>query len=481
MANNLRTYLETLERERPEVILRITEPMKVAYEISALQRKLDALKKYPVIIVERPILDNGEISDFPVVTNLTASRQLCAEALGISDHRRVAMEYAGRVANRIEPVKVSKDQAPVKEVIEHGEDVNLLKFPILTHNYMDPGPYIGTGFVCNSDPETGIDNCSLQRIWVKSPRRTGYWPAVTSHSMQNIWKWWAKGEDMPVAIWIGHHPAGVSGAQSRLSYPESHYPAMGGLLGEPVQLVPSELYGDDLMVPADAEIVIEGVVPKDVFEAEGPFGEYPGYIGPQRPSPVIDVKCVTYRKDAMYHGIGVGLADHLVMLGNFPLEARIYDVVKGVVPEVMNVFVPMSGRRNHVYVQVEKKRPGIGKEVIMATLPCDSRLKHVFVIDEDMDLFNESDILWSVAYRSQWDRDVVTVEGCAVFPLDPSVPSPGNIGTRGGIDCTAPPPIGPGLPRYYQMINKTPDEVADTIQVEDFVDAGMLAHYPTSS
>lgn len=168
MAKNLRTYLEQLEKERPEVILRVQKPMKVAYEISALQRKLDALRKYPVIIVEHPILDNGEESAFPVVTNLTASRELCAEALGL-DHRRIAMDYAAKVSHRIDPVKVSKDEAPVKEVIETGEDINLLKFPILTHNYMDPGPYIGTGFVCNYDPETKVDNCSLQRIWVKAP------------------------------------------------------------------------------------------------------------------------------------------------------------------------------------------------------------------------------------------------------------------------------------------------------------------------
>ena len=480
MAKDLRMYLEYLEKEKPETVLRVKKPMKVAYEISALQRKLDALKKYPVMIIERPILDNGEESAFPVVTNLTASRELCAEAMGL-DHRRIAMDYSARVANRIEPVTVSKEDAPVKQVIERGDEVNLLKFPILTHNYMDPGPYIGTGFVCNYDPESRIDNCSLQRIWVKSPRRTGYWPAVTSHSMQNIRKWWGKGEDMPVAVWIGHHPAGISGAQCRLGYPESHYPAMGGAMGEPVKLVPSETFGEDIMVPADAEIVIEGYVPKNVFEAEGPFGEYPGYIGPQRPSPVIEVECVSYRQDAMYHGIGVGLADHLVMLGNFPLEARIYSIVKSVIPELMNVFVPISGRRNHAYLQVKKTRPGIGKDAIMAALPCDSRLKHIFVVDEDMDLFNENDVMWSVAYRSQWDRDIVIVKGAAVFPLDPSVPSPGNIGTRGGIDATAPPPIDLGLPRFYQMINKTPDDVAEAIKIEDFVDEDLLANYPTSS
>jgi 2,5-furandicarboxylate decarboxylase 1 len=479
MHKNLRNYLAELEKTRPDAILRITKPLKVAYEITALQRKLDAVKKYPVIIVEKPILDNGEESPFPVVTNLTASREISAAALGI-DPRRVAMQYGARVEQRVAPVVVPREEAPVKEVVEKGGDVNLLKFPILTHNYMDPGPYIGTGFCTTYDPDTGVDNTCLQRVWVKSPRRTGYWPAIVSHSMQNLRKFWGRNEAMPIALWLGHHPAGISGAQVRLGYPESHYPSMGGVLGEPVRLVATETFGDKLMVPADCEIVIEGYVPKDVFEAEGPFGEYPGYVGPQRPSPVIEVACVTYRKDAIYHGLGVGLADHLVLMGNFPLEARIYNVVKSVVPELMNVFVPISGRRNHVYLQVKKTRPGIGKEAIMAALPCDSRLKHVIVVDEDIDLFNESEVLWSIAYRSQWDRDLVVVKGAAVFPLDPSVPAPGTFGTRGGIDATMPPPIEPGLPRFYQTVNKTPDEVAERINLEDFVDMDALSGYPTS-
>ena len=479
MQKNLRTYLKQLEHNNPHAILRIDRPLKVAYEITTLRRKLDALKKYPIIIIQRPILDNGKESPFPVVTNLAASRQLCAEILGV-DPRRVAMDYAAKVADRIAPVVVPRDEAPVKQVLERGEEVNLLKFPILTHNYMDPGPYICAGFVTCVDPDTGIDNTSLQRIWVKHPRRTGYWAAVSSHNMQNILKWWKRGKNMPVAVWIGHHPAAIAGGQSRLTYPESHYPAMGGVMGKPLQLVPTETFGDELMVPAEAEIVIEGYVPRNVFEAEGPFGEYTGYIGPQRPSTVIEVSCVTYRRDAIYHDVGVGLVDTLVMLGNFQLEARIYSVVKSVLPELMNVYVPISGRRNHVYLQVKKTRPGIGKDAIMATLPCDSRIKHVIAVDEDVNLFNEGDVMWSVAYRTQWDKDLVVVKGSAAFPLDPSLSTPGNVGTRGGIDATAPPPIGIGLPRFYQMINKTPENVDDTMKVEDYLQTETLAKYPDS-
>lgn len=479
MAKDLRTYLAELEQKHPEYILRIKKPLRVAYEITALQRKLDSIRKYPVMIIDRPILESGEESPFPVVTNLAASRDLCAEMLGLHPHR-VAMEYSSRMAEHREPAIVANKEAPVKEITEKGREINLLKFPVMTHNYMDPGPYIASGFVTTYDPDTGIDNCSLQRIWVKNPRHTTFWPTLTSHTYQNLNKFWARGEDMPVAVWIGHHPAGLSGAQSKLAYPESHYPAMGGALGEPVRLVSTETLGDKLFVPAEAEIVIEGYVPKEVFEAEGPFGEYTGYIGGQRPNPVIEVTCVTYRKDAIYHGVGVGQADHLVLLGNFTMEARIYSHVKSVLPELLNVYVPVSGRRNLAYLQVRKTRPGIGKEAIMAALPTDPRLKYIFVVDEDIDLFNESEVIWSIAYRTDWDKDLVIVKGAAAYPCDPTLSADLVIGTRGGIDATLPPPIEPGLPRYYQMPNKTPEEVGALIKIEDYVETARLQNFPTS-
>ncbi|MBI4456877.1 MAG: UbiD family decarboxylase [Acidobacteria bacterium] len=473
---DLHSFLEELEARNPAALLRIRTPMDTRYDITALQRKLDQVRRYPVIFVEKPITYEGKQSQFPLVTNLTASRELCAAILGM-DPRQVAQQYYERMTRRLQPVVVDRSEAPCKEVIQT-DKINLWELPVTIHTEMDPGPYIGTSFVTTIDPETGIDNMALQRIWVKSPARTGFWPAMGGHNWMNLQKWWARGKDMPVAIWIGHHPAGLAGAQARLGYPESHYPAMGGVMGEPVRLVATELFGDQIMVPADAEIVIEGYVPVGVIEAEGPFGEYPGYIGPQRPSPVIEVKCVTRRKQAVYHDVGVGLADHLMMMGNFPLEARIYDLTKRAIPEVLNVYVPLSGRRNHVYVQIQKTRPGIGRDVILSALTADTRLKHIFVVDEDIDIFNEEQVLWAVAYRSQWDKDIVVIRDMATFPLDPSISAPGYTGAKGGIDCTMPPPLGPGLPRPFQQTNHPPAEVEKRIRLEDFVTPGQLSKFP---
>ena len=473
---NLHSFLEELESQNPAALLRLSDPIDTRYEITTLQRKLDKAGCYPVILVEKPIGFEGKVCDYPLVTNLTASRELCAGILGI-EPRKVASSYYERMKKKLDPVVVAPSEAPCKEVIEK-ENINLWKFPVTIHTDMDPGPYIGTGFVTTIDPESGIDNIALQRMWVKSPARTGFWPAMGGHNWNNMQKWWTRGEDMPVAVWIGHHPTGLAGGQVRLGYPESHYPAMGGVMEEPVRMVPSETFGEQIMVPADAEIVIEGYVPVGVIEAEGPFGEYPGYIGPQRPSPVIEVKCVTHREKAIYHDVGVGLADHLMMMGNFPIEARIYDLVKQAVPEVLNVHVPLSGRRNHVYVQVRKTRPGMGREVILSALTADTRLKHIIVVDEDIDVFNEQEVLWAIAYRSQWDKDVIVIPGMSTFPLDPSISAPGYTGAKGGIDCTMPPPLGPGLPRPYQVTNHPPEEVEKRIRLEDYVTPEQLRKFP---
>jgi UbiD family decarboxylase len=278
-----------------------------------LQYALAEKGKHPVILCERPIKADGEISQFPLVVNLTASRELCCKLLGISDPRRAAIDYAQRLSQKGKVRVVSKSEAPVKEVIERGAEVNLFRFPHTIQHEMNVGIYITAGFVTTYDPDTGIDNTALQRCWVKARNRTGLVPSPTTHNLNNIQKFMARKEDTPVAVWIGHHPAGIMGGQSKLGYPVSHYPSMAGALGEELRLVPTETFGEKILVPANAEIVIEGYVPCGVFEAEGPFAEYTGYVGPQIPAPVIEVACVTYRRNAIYQDYALGLPDMLVL------------------------------------------------------------------------------------------------------------------------------------------------------------------------
>ena len=183
---NLHSFLGELESQNPDALLRLSDPIDTRYEITALQRKLDQAGVTQSSWWRSQLGFEGKVCDYPLVTNLTASRTLCASILGI-DPRKVASSYYARMKKTLDPVVVTPSEAPCKEVIEK-ENINLWKFPVTIHTDMDPGPYIGTSFVTTIDPDTGIDNIALQRIWVKSPARTGFWPALAGHNWNNMQK-----------------------------------------------------------------------------------------------------------------------------------------------------------------------------------------------------------------------------------------------------------------------------------------------------
>jgi UbiD family decarboxylase len=210
--------------------------------------------------------------------------------------------------------------------------------------------------------------------------------------------------------------------------------------------------------------------------AEGPYAEYTGYVGPQVVAPVFEVTAVTYRKDALYQDYALGLPDMLIP-DNMAIEAKIYNIVSQVVPELINVHVPISGKRFHAYLQIDKVRPAIGKDAILAAKPCYPRLKHIFVMDKDVDIFDDSQVMWSIATRSQWDRDLYVLPGGTGSPLDPSQ-SLAGMSCNGGIDCTMPAPMGPGLPNFFAPRNKIPEEVTNNMHLEDWVNKDDLQKMP---
>ncbi len=465
MPSDLRTFLESWGRERPEEVVTIDKEISVKWETTFLQSALEKKGKHPILIFRNPRNPQGEITPHVLITNIFASRRRSAAVLGM-DPREVAAKYVERTSNKRAPVVIDKKDAPVKERIWKGAEVNLHRFPVVWHHEMDPGPYITAGVVTTVDPDTGIHNSSLQRCWIKARNKTGYYPTPTTHNFRNVQKYWTRGQDAPVALWVGHHPAAVLGAQVKADYPVDHYPSMGGLLGEPLRLTPSETQGEKMLVPADAEVVIEGTVPRDYWEAEGPFGEFPRYSGPQLPNPVIEVSSITCRGDAYWQDLSIGHLDATIP-GIFPTEAAIYEAVKRVFPDVLNVRRAPYG--HNVYIQIRNTRPGIAKDVILAALPVYPMVcKYVFVFDEDIDIFDDSQILWALGTRTQLDTDLIVVTGGPASPLDPSVPEYG-VGTKGGFDCTRPAPPERGLPARFSPTLSIPEEIGRRMRLEDYV------------
>jgi UbiD family decarboxylase len=447
---SLRSFLDSV----PEAILRLGEPIATRHAITALQHVLGEDGRHPILVVERPVLADGTTGAMPVVTNLGASRELLARALGWPSHREAAQRYAAAAGGGIDPLVVGGEGAPVQAMILKGEAADLTRLPALTQHSLDPGPYLTAAYATTVDPETGIDNTAIQRCWIKQPRRMSWFPYPASHNRQNLRKYWAKGEPCPVAFWIGHHPAILMGAQAKLGYPESHWRAAGGLAREPVRLVPSLSFGARLRVPADAEIVIEGVAPPDLLEADGPFGEYTSYSGPQVVAPVCEVLCITHRRDALYHDYGSGLADALVA-DNLVNEGKLFAAIRRAAPSLANVHVPFSGRRFHAYLQLADPRPGEARAALAAALE-DRRVKLAIALDADIDLFDEARVLWAVATRVQWHRDTWVAAGLPGSSLDPSWSAGATTTSKIAIDATLPPTGGGAGPRPVPPVSRVP-------------------------
>ena len=269
MAKDLRGFLAEWESAHPHDVRRIKAKVDPRFEASAVILCYENHNQYPVCIFEDILNLRGGRSDFPVISNLFANRDRCSYALGVSS-RRIAQDYFDLESRRIKPVVVPKEVAPVKQVIKRGEEVDILELPVLTHHAKESGPFITAGLVTCRDPDTGVYNLALHRCQVKGSDDTGVNLEPASHNAFILRKYERMNKPMPVAISIGHHPAVILGAQSTVAFHEDEYDVIGGLLQEPLELVPSEFWGDQLLVPARAEIVLEGYIPPGIRKGEAP-------------------------------------------------------------------------------------------------------------------------------------------------------------------------------------------------------------------
>jgi len=453
--------LQQFLAENQHAVWDLPQDVSLSHELTALQHVLDEQRQYPILrALNLPTLA-GDRSPIAVVTNLTASRELTARALGIPDHRRTAEWFANRSNASIKPQVVARADAPVQQHVLQGAAASLYDLPVLTQHEGEPGPYLTAAHATTFDPDTGIDNTAIQRCWVKAPQRMTYFPYPTTHNARNLRKFHAKGEPCPIAFWIGHHPAVLLGTQAKLKYPQSHWEAAGGVLGRPLRVTPSILHGERVMVPADAEIVIEGWVHPGAIDDDGPFGEYTGYLGGAVRAPVVEVGCITRREQALYHDYGSGLTDMLVP-DNMAMEGKLYQLVKAVAPSLVNVHVPTEGRRFHAYLQLKNPAPGEARDALLAALAY-RRVKTVIAVEEDVDLFAPEAMLWALATRVQWSRDAIIIDGLSGSSLDPVLPEGVSTTSKVGIDATR----TPGYPPVASVPQSVRDKVAKWLQATD--------------
>ena len=423
---SLSYYLNILLKEHPEQVFRYREEVQKDYFLTSLVMEMDKRRNSRVVILE-----NIKGSKIPVVGNIFSSRKRIATMLGCNIDS-FSKKWMKAENNLLDPVIVKN--GPVRDNIIIGEDVDLFRLPISYHFNDDAGPYITSGILVARDPDSGVYNLSFHRLQLKGKDKFG----VSLHSRGHLWDYFRRSEekrtDLPVAVIVGCHPLIYLAAASKISMDKDEYSLAGSLMEESLYLTPGSSCG--LLVPAASEIVLEGKILANVREAEGPLGEYTGYSTSRSTENVFIVDAIMNRNNPYFLDIVPGNSSEHLLLGGIAKEIHIIERLREAVPTLINVNFPRSGTHFHAYLSIKKTDRGQAKQALMLLFGLDHYIKLAIAVDEDINIFNEEEVLWAVATRVQADRDVFIIPDVICNKLDPS--SREGISAKMGIDATIP-------------------------------------------
>ena len=424
MNPDLRSFLSDLRAVMPEQVLTIAEEVPLDYTSTALTLELERRGRHPVLLFER--VAGHELR---LAANLFGAREVLAAGIGATPDTLV--EVLGAKLDALIPAQVV-ETGPVQEIIWEGDAADLTKLPIPRHFTQDAGPYITAGMVAARDPDTGIGNLAYVRLQVKGPRRMG----ASVHSRQHTWDYHRRaelaGKDLEVAVVIGAHPAVMLAGAAKLGIDQDEYDLAGALLGQPLRVCRCRTV--DVMVPADAEIVIEGRLLAGVHETEGPFGEYTGYVTGRSTHNVLEVTAITMRRAAIFVDIVPGNSTEHLSLGRVCKEAWVHKRMREALPFFMDFHYPSSGTHFHCYVRIDKSAEGQAQQAAQLLIGLDHYVKLVIVVDKDIDPTDEDAVMWALATRMQADRDTTVLSHCMCNRLDPS--SDDGLGAKLLVDAT---------------------------------------------
>ncbi len=418
----LRSWLQELEAEGK--LKRIKKAVDPAFKLACVGKKLEP--RYGAFF------ETVTGSSMPVVTGIATSRESMAKSLGLT-YDQLTERFSAAISAPT-PCSIVRTGSPaVKEKKFLGEAVDLGRLPACVHHGKDSGPYLTAALCIVRDPETGIRNVSIHRHEVKDRNHLGAL-LLPRHTNQIFNKLESQGRPLEVALIIGVHPAVLLSSQATTRLGVDELEIAGSLLGEPLELVPCETV--DLEVPLECEIVIEGRLMANTREDEGPFGEYPRTYGPCGKRHVIEVSAITHRAEPIYHTIIPASMEHL-LLGGVSREASMLELIGQATPNVTGVrLTPAGGCRYHVVIQLDQKHEGEAKNAIFAAFASSTEVKHIIVVNPDIDIDDMQDVEWAMANRVQAGRDVFIVTNAMGNKLDPS--SRGGTSDKMGIDATIP-------------------------------------------
>lgn len=397
-----------------------------------------------------------------LVGNVVGSRKRLARAFGV-EPGGIVEELRRRLSLQPQLVPLSREEAPVQQVVITGDDIDVLKLPAHLQHAFDGAPYISATVDFSIDPATGLTNCGMRRLMLRGPRETGVDLIAPSDLRAIYMAASARGEKLHVSYVIGMHPIDHVAATMKQSGDELEL--ISRLRAAPVPVV--KCITNDVMVPADAEIILEGYLdPEGYVEKEGPYGEYLGYYGVVKTNPVFRITAITHRKDALFQTATIS-GNRMDLTDTSNLEAlrtelNAWEALKMVVREPVAVYAPVSaGGSMSLRFSLRQRYAGEARSAIHAILGSTSA-KHIFAVDPDIDIFSDSQMEWAFGTRFQADKDLIVASGVRLSPLDPSLFG-AYAGTKAGFDLTWPlqhaskwelqiprPPSYPG-PRFANL------------------------------
>jgi 2,5-furandicarboxylate decarboxylase 1 len=395
----------------------------------------------------------------PVVSGIIRTKERAIIALGCETFREIEDKLTAGIAKPIPPRHVQG--SPTREVVLVGDEVDLYKLPIPMSSIYDGGPMITAGVVIARDPELGM-NSGIYRFIVKEKNLTGI-DIVTPNNMRLFaQRALERKEPLPISISIGTHPIEITGSGYRAPLGVDEMAIAGGIRGEAVELAPCSTI--DLPYIADAEIVLEAeILPTGWSFPEGRFGEFTRLMGGLHWNPLVRIKAISMRKDAIYYNLHMPWEN--TWLAAPTRYSAIRTALKTAGVQVKDINVTLGGCAFwHAVISI-KKQPGEAKNALLAALSV-MDLKHVVVVDDDIDVNDPTEVEWAIATRVQGDRDIMIVANARAKPLDPSLPQGAGVvptGAKVGIDATIPE----GIPReHYERITYA---YADKAKVDDYV------------
>jgi 4-hydroxy-3-polyprenylbenzoate decarboxylase len=479
----MRQWLKILKKHGE--LLEITEEVDWKYEMGCLIRRIIDIPGGGPAVLFKNIKGYQDTVGKEYFTCSFSSFKRIALALGLppeASYRDIYHKYLKGMTNPIPPVMV--DDGPCKEVIKKGEDVDILSFPSPHFHPDDGGQYIGTfHLVVSKDYDTGVSNVGMYRMMVHDRNTVGALLLSSQDWEIHLRKWTESGRKMPLALCLGPPQTVLLTALASLEHPPDEYAVSGGLAGEAIKLVKCETL--DLEVPADCEVVLEGHVNGDPnsFRSEGPLGEYMGYMtGGPSPKPVVEIDCMTHRKDPIHQGSlegrcvpGAPEDHHCAAIFS---AAHAFDLLRKNKVDVIDVHAPLgSNGYNKVIVAIRQHRRGEATQV--ASLLWGSpasfiRYKEVVVVDEDIDVQNPALVEFAITTRCDPANDITIVDNTPAIPLCPRIHPTEKERFMGAgrwarmcIDATRPFDWRPEEAwggRRFPPVQHWPDEIEDVVE-----------------